>query len=136
MGIEGWKKHTNRLRKLSGSRMERDVGKAVFAGAEGIQVEAQLSITNGAVSGAGHVPSKPGEAPNQDTGHLAGNIEVTQPKPLVARVSSNADYAATLEYESSKIAERPYMRPARDAKEGDARKLIVKAINRNINRRS
>ncbi|WP_374389202.1 hypothetical protein [Sandaracinobacter sp.] len=75
MALKGAKAHVARLRRLSGPEMERQVTKGLFAGAEAIAVEAQLSITRGAVSGRNHVPSKPGEAPKNDTGFLAGFIE-------------------------------------------------------------
>lgn len=116
MPFQGVGAHLDRLGKLTGPKAVKTLGKALFAGGEEIQVEAQISITNGAVSGAGHVPSAPGEPPKNDTGHLAGNIETTQVNPLEVHVSSNAEYAADLEFGNSKIAERPYMRPARDRK--------------------
>ena len=83
MAMKGSRRHINRLKALSGSPMERAVGKVLFAGGELIQVEAQLSITRGSVSGKNHVPSKPGEPPNNDTGVLAGNIETNQISTLV-----------------------------------------------------
>lgn len=86
----------------------------VVVGADMIKAEAQRSITAGSVSGKLHVPSRPGEPPNNDSDHLRNNIETTNPSPLLARVSSNADYAAALEFGTSRMAARPYMRPARD----------------------
>jgi HK97 gp10 family phage protein len=124
----GAKAHIARLRKLSGSDMERAVGKALFAAGEAIQVKAQVSITSGSVSGRNHVPSKPGEPPNQDTGTLANNIETVQLKPLLVEVSSNAPYSAALEFGSSKVAARPFMVPARDAKRKEAEQLVKNAV--------
>jgi phage gpG-like protein len=103
-GLIGAKAHAARLRKLAGEHMVRRVGQALFAGGELIQVHAQISITSGAVSGNGHVPSQPGEPPNNDTGVLANNIETVQVAPLVVEVSSNAPYAAALEYGSERKA--------------------------------
>ncbi|GEM_PF-871361 len=94
----GARAHANRLKKLTGETMVREVGKALFAAGEMIQVEAQISITAGAVSGKNHKPSAPGSAPNNDTGVLAGNIETNQVAPLVVEVSSNAPYAAIHEF--------------------------------------
>lgn len=108
----------------------REVGKALFAGAETIAVEAQLSITRGSVSGRNHVPSRPGEAPNNDTGVLANNIEAALVEPLKAEVSSNAPYSVPLEYGTSKMAARPFMRPARDAKRREVVQLVKAAVNR------
>ncbi|MBM3928765.1 MAG: HK97 gp10 family phage protein, partial [Sphingomonadales bacterium] len=89
----------------------------------------QLSITRGAVSGRGHVASKPGEAPNADTHLLANNIETTQTGPLTVQVSSNAPYAADLENGTSKMEPRPYMAPARDKMRPEVERLVQRAVN-------
>ena len=102
----GAKAHIARLKKLSGPAMTREVGKALFNGGERIQVEAQTSITAGAVSGKKHKPSAPGDPPNNDTGVLANNIETVQIAPLVVEVSSNAPYAAAQEFGSERKAGR------------------------------
>jgi HK97 gp10 family phage protein len=117
------------LRALAGDDAVKRVGKALFDGAEGIAVEAQLSITRGAVSGKNHVPSAPGQPPNNDSGVLAGNIEATQLGPLRARVASEASYAAALEFGTSKMEARPYMRPARDKEKAGIKTAVTKAMN-------
>lgn len=127
--ITGAKEHSRKLRRMTGAGAERFIGQALFVGGETIQVEAQISITKGAVSGAGHVASLPGQAPNADTHRLADNIETVQPAPLRVEVSSNAPYSAALEFGSSKVGERPFMRPAVAAKRKEVTELIAKAIN-------
>lgn len=127
--VRGIEKMRLRIKKIGGPEMIRRVGAALHAAGEMIQVEAQISITAGSVSGKNHVPSLPGEPPNNDTGVLANNIETARKAPLVVEVSSNAPYAAALEYGTSKMAARPYMRPARDKKIPEVRALIVKAVN-------
>lgn len=124
------KAHVARLKKLAGPEMERAVGKALFHAGEMIQTDAQISITAGAVSGRNHVPSRPGEPPNNDTGVLAGNIETNQIAPLIVEVSSNAPYAADLELGTSKMEARPYMRPARDRNKKAAQQLVAQAVDR------
>ena len=128
MGLRGVKAHTDRLKFMASPAVEKLVTQALFVGAETIAVAAQLSITLGAVSGKAHVPSKPGEPPNQDTGVLAGNIEATRAGRLKALVTSSADYAAALEFGTSRMAARPYMRPARDKKKAEVRDLVSKAL--------
>ena len=103
-GMIGAKAHIARLKKLSGPGMVREVGAALFAAGERIQVEAQIGISSGSVSGKNHTPSAPGEYPNQDTGVLGNNIETTQVAPLVVEVSSNAPYSAALEFGSERKA--------------------------------
>lgn len=132
MALKGARAHIRRLQALASPAMTEAVSKALFAGAERIQVEAQLSITRGSVSGKGHVASKPGEAPNQDSGVLAGNIETTQPGPLRVRVASEAPYSAPLEFGTSKMAARPFMRPARDAKRAEVKALVERAVNKAV----
>lgn len=130
----GARAHANRLKKLTGETMVREVGKALFAAGEMIQVEAQISITAGAVSGKNHKPSAPGQPPNNDSGVLAGNIETKQVAPLVVEVSSNAPYAAAQEFGNSRLPARPYMAPARDAKKKEVTQLVRKAVDRAVKR--
>lgn len=132
MAVRGLSQHQARLRRLSGPTMEREIGKALFAGADIIRTEAQISITAGSASGKQHVPSAPGQPPNQDTGVLAGNIETElrfDGRGPVAEVSSNAPYSAPLEFGTSKMAARPFMAPAGDAKRAEVRRLVERAVS-------
>jgi HK97 gp10 family phage protein len=128
MAIRGAKAHIARLKALP-ALAERNVTKALFAAGQLIENEAALSITRGAVSGKGHVASKPGEAPNADTHRLDRSIETTRIAPLRVKVTANSGYAAALEFGTSKVAPRPFMRPARDKKKDEARDLVAKALN-------
>ena len=107
--VSGLQKHFERL---SPRQIQKAAKAGIWAGANEIKVEAQLSITRGSVSGKNHVASKPGEPPNNDTGVLKNNIETISTGPLTAEVQSKAPYAAALEFGTSKVKERPYMRPA------------------------
>lgn len=127
--ITGKDRASAKLRGLAGQATVEKVGKALFAAGQMIQVEAQLSITNGAVSGKGHVPSRPGEPPKNDTGVLANNIETVMVAPLRVEVSSNAPYARALEFGTSKLTERPYMRPAVAKKKAEAVALVRRAVD-------
>lgn len=128
--IRGAKEHAARLRRLVGPEAQRRIGEALFVAGQNIQVEAQISITRGSISGKNHVPSLPGQPPNNDTAVLANNIETVQTGPLRVQVSSNAPYAAALEYGTSKMAARPYMAPAVAIVKGDLAGDIAVAINR------
>lgn len=107
-----------------------EVATALHAVGSLVATEAQISITTGAVSGKGHVPSRPGEPPNNDTGTLANGIVVIQPLPLRVEVRSTAPYAAALEYGTSKMGDRPYLRPARDRSVREAQRIMARAVNR------
>ncbi len=128
MAIRGLKQHTARLKALPDLAV-RNVGKALFAAGQLIENEAGLSITRGAVSGKGHVASAPGEAPNADTHRLDRSIETTRVSPLKVKVTANSGYASALEFGTSKVAPRPFMRPARDKKKQEARDLVAKGLN-------
>ena len=72
--------------------------------------------------------SKPGEPPHVDTGRLRASIQVNwqgggetgtdappQPsEPFVVRVGTNVEYAYGLEFGTSRVAPRPFLRPALD----------------------
>ncbi|MET3710410.1 HK97 gp10 family phage protein [Sphingomonas trueperi] len=118
-----------KLKRITSPEAKRQVGAALFAAGEEIEVAAALSITNGAVSGKGHVPSAPGEPPNADTHVLDRSIETNQVAPLRVEVSANAPYAVHLEFGTSKMAPRPFMAPALAAKRDDAAKLVARAVS-------
>lgn len=110
--------------------MVRELGKAIVVASDLLKVEAQISISSGSVSGKNHVPSAPGQPPNNDTGHLANNIKNRKTGPLTAEVSSEAEYAAVLEIGSSKMSARPYMQPAADKTRSKAVKLVAASVKR------
>ena len=126
--ITGVDKAKKRIEGLAGKEKIELVGRALFAGGEAVKAEAQHSITEGAVSGKNHVPSKPGEPPNEDTGTLRRNITVTQVGPLHVRVSSNAPYSSHLEFGTSKMAARPFMGPAARKVKPQVVKLVGDAV--------
>lgn len=119
-----------RLKGITSPRAQKMLGAALLEAGETIATYAQVSITRGAVSGKGHVPSKPGQPPSADTHVLANNIEVTQPEALEVVVSSNAPYSTPLEFGTSKMEARPFFRPARDAKKKEVRAKFAKAVDR------
>lgn len=116
--------------------MVEAVTRALYGGAQDIQIDAQISITNGATSGKNHVASAPGEPPNNDSGVLAGNIEAAVKGPLKAETSSNAPYAAAQELGSEKLnlPERPYMRPSAKKNRPRVRQRVVRAVDKVVRR--
>jgi hypothetical protein len=121
-----------RLKGLSIAKLGPALGRALYATASKIAVDAQVSITRGAVSGKGHVPSRPGEPPMNDTGMLANAIEAALVEPLKAEVRSNAPYSEALEYGTSTIAERPFWRPAIAKNKDTLRDNVTAVLNRAI----
>lgn len=130
MKITGAKAHAARLKRISGPEMIREVGKALYVAGQEIEIEAEISITTGSVSGKRHIASKPGEPPNRDTGTLDNNIETVLVAPLRVEVSSNAAHSAPLEFGTSKMAARPFMRPAAQKKRAEATRIVRDAVAR------
>lgn len=107
-----------------------EIAGTMFALGDLVAVEAQISITAGSVSGKGHVPSVAPDPPNNDTGRLAGGIEVQQVAPLRVRVVSTIPYSIPLETGTSKMEARPFLGPARDSKRKDIQQHAARAVNR------
>jgi len=109
--FKGADAHLKRMRKMT-LGMRKEAQKLVYVLADLHATEAAISITTGAVSGKNHVASKPGEAPNSDTHVLDRSVHVEKTGELTAQSIADAPYAAKLEFGDSKVAERPFMRPA------------------------
>ena len=123
-----------RLGRLVGAEGIAEVGKALFVAGNRIQVSAQHSITEGSISGKGHVPSAPGQPPNADTHRLDTQIETEAVGPLRVRVTSNAPYSAFLEFGTSRMAARPFMYPAAERERPFVTTLVRQAVNRVISK--
>lgn len=115
---------------MAGPETIAEIGTALFKAGEVVQVDAQNSLTTGAASFGRHIPSLPGQPPNQDTGFLGNNIETTQPAALRVLVASNAPYSADLEFGTSKMAARPFMRPAAEKNRAEVQAFMKKAIQK------
>lgn len=127
--VIGAKNRADRLRRMTGEPLVRRVGAALFAGGSLIEVEAAHSITEGAVSGKGHIPSAAGTPPNADTHVLDRSIQTVQVGPLKVEVFADAPYAVDQEFGNSKLPERPYMRPAVAKKRDEVTALVRGAVS-------
>jgi hypothetical protein len=94
----------------------------LFAVAQIAANDAKLRVARGPKTGRiykrgkiAHQASAPGEAPATDLGKLLGSIrgELAN-EPLTANLVASVDYAIHLEFGTSKMAPRPFMRPAAD----------------------
>lgn len=130
MKIIGMKAHKARLKRMRGPAMVQAVGQAVFVASDLLKVEAKLSISAGSVSGKNHVPSVAPNPPNWDSGNLASKIENRKTGPLKAETSSSAEYSAPLEFGTSKMGARPFMKPAADKTRPKAERLVAEAVRR------
>jgi len=132
--ITGVQKHAQRLR--SARDIAQSVTAALYSAGQDIELDAEQSIVQGSISGAGHVPSLPGQPPNRDTGFLDTNIETTveAQNPPTVHVTSNAPYSAALEFGTSKMAERPFMRPATQKNRREVGRKVAQAVSIKIRR--
>ena len=128
--VVGAKIHTERLRRMSGARTNSLTDRALYAAGQLIEIEAERSITAGSISGKGHVASKPGEAPNADTRLLDTSIHTVVVGVNRVNVESTAPYSVALEFGTSRMAARPFMKPATNAKRKEAVDLILEAVRR------
>lgn len=128
--IIGAKAHAARLKRIRGPAMIREVGKAVYAAADILTVDAAVSITTGGAHGESHVVSLPGEPPNADTGTLDRSVHTEKVGPLKANSVADAPYAADLEFGTSKMEARPYMVPAAARTRPKAESLVRLAVKR------
>lgn len=124
------KSHSDRLKRMARDTAGEVLRKLYMAG-QLIELDAERSITAGSISGAGHISSRPGEPPNRDTGLLDGSIdtEIRAQNPPTVAVSSKAPYAAHLEYGTSRMAPRPYMRPATERNRDDVTRMVGEAVS-------
>lgn len=125
-----------RLRFYRSAEFRDLVGSLLYEYGDRIRAEAFRSISAGSVSGKNHVPSRPGESPNRDSGVLQAGLEVQRTGPLTVEVRAETPYSAPLEFGSSKVAARPFMRPARDKVAAVAKKEFGRKLARAVRRRA
>lgn len=132
--------HVSRLQKMASRDMAKAAARGLYSAGQKIEAEAERSITEGAVSGEFHIPSLPGQPPNEDTGALRRTIEThirADAVPTVEVVAGGpaAPYAAHLEYGTSTMAARPFMKPATDKHRADVAKEVAEQVRIEIRRR-
>lgn len=124
ISLEGSKELQAALRDMSDD-VRNAVNDAVVGTAVELRGDVIQSVQNGPASGRTyqkykprrvHTASAPGQPPMSDTGRLASSIYFTESfgarRGLEAQVGSNVVYARYLEYGTSRMAARPFFRPA------------------------
>lgn len=118
--LEGKKTMQAALREMSDD-VRQAASKAVLGTAMELRGDVVKSIQSGPASGRTyrkynpsrtHRASAPGQAPMSDTGRLASSITFDTRGDLTAIVGSAIVYAVYLEYGTSRMAARPFFRPA------------------------
>lgn len=110
-------------------RLNDKIFGALLRGGEIVREDAQQSIVQGSISGAHHVPSLPGQPPNADTRQLDMSLAViADRRSMEVEVRASAPYAAHLEYGTSWMAPRPYLRPAMQRNKRTINRLVTEAV--------
>lgn len=146
VSVTGDKALNRKLNKL-GMRMMGAIDNGVFITAQDVRTDAIKSVQNQSTGkavqrsrqGGGtytHIASNEGQAPNTDTGKLVASIAVEKEKPANYLVGSNLDYAAFLEFGTSKTGARPWLEPAMRKNIGELNKNISKAADLEIKKAS
>lgn len=121
-------KFTQLLDSFAGPRLKREISAALYVGADDVRARYRRKITEGSISGKQHVPSAPGEPPNNDTGNLISTAETALVDWNHAEVRVSAPYAVPLEMGTSRMAARPALGPATL----ESRAALTKRLNRAI----
>ena len=82
-----------------------------------------------------HVASSPGQAPRSDTGRLIGSFGQDVrigPAKIIGTISANVEYAESLEFGTTRMAERPFMRPTLLKTQDTLQKIMGKAWSREL----
>ena len=110
---------------------EKAVDDAVAITAHKVRVSAIRSMREPSIGKkhGKHIASKPGDAPNVDTGRLVASVKVQHDKgSAVARVGTNLDYGAELEL----VKNRPWLKPALDENVDDYEQILEKVVDKQI----
>jgi len=125
--ISGTKSFKKRLKKAEKSGASC-ISKALFKAANVVKNQAvrdMHSISQGEIYRRGsvnHTASKPGDAPNVDTGTLVNSLFVAKVDQLTYKVGTNIDYGTHLEFGTRNMAARPWLKPAFNKTKEDQKK--------------
>jgi HK97 gp10 family phage protein len=103
--VNGLNKTLSKLKNV-GEVYKQKVQEVLQEGAEQIKEDAIFSMKEG-----NGKPSSPGEVPNKQTHKLAESIRIRQAGTTIA-VGSEVDYASWLEFGTSRMEARPWLKPA------------------------
>ena len=100
--------------------VRRGAMRGVVRGTESVRTEADSLMNETPRTGRSytrrgvtHIASSPGNAPAPDTGRLRQSLQTLyDTSALVGTVNAATAYAAALEFGTSRIEPRPFMRPA------------------------
>lgn len=134
MPISGDVKFLARLKRAA--KLDREIDTWALEGAEVIAAEARALIDDGGIPSPNHIVSSPGSPPNRDSGELSSRTnaeklpEIGQAAVISDAMNDGYCYSTALEFGTSKMYERPFMRPATANKRQHVVTLARNAVNR------
>jgi len=115
--------------------------KALLAGGMVAETFVKQSIQTGPKGGRSykrgkkmHQASAAGQPPATDTGFLVNSIVTKAESDDTVLVSVGAEYGASLEYGTSRMAARPFLRPVADGKKDQILDAVRKTITDELER--
>lgn len=127
-------------------KIETNIGKGLAKCCQLVQVTAQKSMTNTKINTAvtyyntnkskGHHPSVAGNPPAVDTGSLRRSItydvDEMKKEARVGSVITNPPYGAYLEFGTSKLQPRPWLKPALEENEKKCQQIMRNCVKEGI----
>lgn len=134
MSLVGDKAFIARLRRAA--KVASAMNEWANESAEIIAQEARSLVDEGGIPSPNHIPSDPGQSPNTDSGKMVAHINAedlpeTGQAAVISDAMSDSWYSyALIEFGNSRVAERPYMRPATSNK----RKVVLANARTAVNK--
>lgn len=132
--VRGSEQLRRNLARLAGSQRRQAQRDGLEAGIRVVETHVKVALqtpgsgevyTRGGIS---HRASAPGQPPAIDTGTLINSIEVGEVTPMQAILGVGAEYGEYLEFGTSRMEARPFLRPAMDENEGE----ILQAVEATV----
>lgn len=117
---------TVRAAQAGGKLVAAEAERSIMAQSAGEWVRRYRESEGGQSVGYDHLASAPGDAPNTDTSRLVNSIKMETTRSEVF-VGSTVPYAQWLEFGTSRMAARPWLVPALEAKRRDIERLFREA---------
>lgn len=134
MTVRGGEQLRRNLDRLAGAQRRQAQQDGLEAGIGVLETHVKLNLSR---HGSGvvyrrrnkvHQASAPGEPPAPDEGHLRDSVQPGKATPIEATLDVFAEYGEHLEFGTSRMAPRPFLRPALDEHEGE----IVQAVEATV----
>ena len=133
--VQGTAELRRALNRLQGAERRQAQQDGLEEGARIVESYAKTEMASGKSgetytrgNGRTHQASAPGEAPAIDYGNLVNSVQISEVTPERAIIGTGVEYAEHLEFGTSRMAPRPFLRPAVDEHEREIVAAIEDAV--------